>query len=253
MALRTLGATTLAKSNPGSKTRDVEEMRSGRPAIPGKGQAGTIARSLIEEPLNRAVPAGSNKVVSVQPTVEGNTVLPRSVVPPSAAVRPGADGQALFQGGVNPSQGSPVRPTGQAATGISGGSILGAGSASGRSTVGGPAKAINAPVAPKALAQVSPLNGSILGGKQIVSPNFVQGPIQAQVQGARADGVPYPTPTPFQSNPSMQQKLMQSQGITPGTLRSGSSGPVDVGRILAGGAGQAVEKIAGLLRSLFGR
>jgi hypothetical protein len=103
-----LGSSLIAKSKPGGKYRDIVEQNVENPALPGKGQIGTIARSQVEEPLERPVPQGSEKIVSVQPTVEGSTVAQNSILPaggvglPDAAntpLRSGAGNQALFSGG----------------------------------------------------------------------------------------------------------------------------------------------------------
>lgn len=121
--IRTVGSALLAKSLPGGKLRDVEEFARTKPEIPGKGQAGTLSRSLIEEPLTRQVPPGSAKIVGVQPTIEGTTVssvrppapIPEAVQGPTvvSTVPKGAERQALFQSISPPatSQSQPTRPS----------------------------------------------------------------------------------------------------------------------------------------------
>lgn len=102
-----LGSQLIAKSSPGGKLRTLTEQNAENPAIPGKGDVGTISRTQVEEPLNRPVPPGSDKIISVQPTVEGTTVSQGDIVPAggvglnpttNAPLRSGAGDQALFQG-----------------------------------------------------------------------------------------------------------------------------------------------------------
>lgn len=118
--LRTIGSALLAKSQPGGRFRELEEFARTKPEIPGKGQAGTLSRSLIEEPLTRQVPTGSEKIVSVQPTIEGTTVSPVRPINPfleavgsptmPSTVPKGSQNQALLQGFSPPTQSSTTRP-----------------------------------------------------------------------------------------------------------------------------------------------
>lgn len=112
--LRTFGTALLAKSQPGGKLRELEEFTTTKPEIPGKGQAGTLSRSLIEEPLTRQTPPGSEKIVSVQHTIEG--VAPLTEAVGSLTMHqtvPKGERQALFQSISPPatSQSQPTRPT----------------------------------------------------------------------------------------------------------------------------------------------
>ena len=141
MATRTLGSQLVAKNSPGGKLRETTETRIATPEIPGKGVPGTLSRAGIEEPLVRAVPPGSEKIVSQQPTIEGTTVAPLSAIPeavspvaPIAGQAPlaptvpqGGQNQALFQGGVGsggggvstPAPSSASRPSGASASVVS--------------------------------------------------------------------------------------------------------------------------------------
>jgi len=114
--LRSLGSSLVAKSSPGGRLREIGERAITTPQIPGKGAIGSISRAGLEEPLKREVPAGSEKVVGMQPIVESQAGLPADILPsevgmpmpipegatPSVAssVPSGSRGQALFQGGV---------------------------------------------------------------------------------------------------------------------------------------------------------
>lgn len=69
MALRSLGSSLVAKAGIGGKYRDVAEANiQGQPTDQGK--VGSLSRNQIEEPLNRSVSPGSNKVVASKPIVE---------------------------------------------------------------------------------------------------------------------------------------------------------------------------------------
>lgn len=130
--LRSLGSSLVAKSSPGGKLREIGERAITTPQIPGKGAIGTLSRGGIEEPLKREVPAGSEKVVGMQPIVESQAGLPADVIPsevmppapipegmsPSvnASVPQGNRGQALFQGGVGGSSGGAAAGASRAAT-----------------------------------------------------------------------------------------------------------------------------------------
>lgn len=113
MAQRQLGSSLLARAGAGGRLRETEESRIQKPEIPGKGAPGTLGRAQVEEPLVRQVSPGSAKIVSVQPTVEGTTapnIVPEDVesvgilpTSPRVEARPGANNQALFQGGVSTS------------------------------------------------------------------------------------------------------------------------------------------------------
>jgi hypothetical protein len=126
--LRTLGSSLVAKASPGARLRETTEQQIQKPEFPNKGQVGTLSRASVEEPLTREVPPGSEKIVSIQPTIEGTQVAPVNVAPlPTAPVSPvipgvslpssvtasvpsGAQNQALFKGGVS-------TPTGKAPMG----------------------------------------------------------------------------------------------------------------------------------------
>lgn len=110
MALRSLGSSLVAKVAPGSPLRETTQGRIEKPNIPGKGDVGSIQRQAIEEPTLRPIPAGSERIVRATPTAESVAGVAPTVpdvdlmasMAPGAAIRPGAEGQALFQGGVAP-------------------------------------------------------------------------------------------------------------------------------------------------------
>lgn len=144
MALRQLGSSLVAKASPGAAYRKAAEQRGQAQNLLEKGQIGTISRQQVEEPFERKVPAGSNKVVSVRPIVESlpgqpfveptpEVAAPEGITAPPAGrpggapgapapspgggvglppqaqapvVRPGSANQALFRA-VAP---APVRP-----------------------------------------------------------------------------------------------------------------------------------------------
>lgn len=130
--LRSIGSSLVAKSSPGGKLRDIAEQAITTPQVPGKGAIGSISRAGLEEPMKREVPAGSEKVVGVQPIVESQAGLPADVIPsevmppapipegmsPSvnASVPQGNRGQALFQGGVGGSSGGATAGASRPAT-----------------------------------------------------------------------------------------------------------------------------------------
>lgn len=113
--LRSLGSSLIAKASPGAALRKTQEARAEMPPVPQIGQTGATSRMGLEQPLERQVPAGSQKIVSIQPTIEGTQVAP-GIIPgevpapiPGIGISPekvipsvpgGAENQALFQGGV---------------------------------------------------------------------------------------------------------------------------------------------------------
>ncbi len=113
--IRKLGSSLLAKASPGSQTRKKEEKKITKPVIPGKGVPGTPKRELVREPFIQQPAPGSEKIVRVAPGTEsistpsapiGQTPLMAGAMGRGAApggARPGADGQALFQGEGAPS------------------------------------------------------------------------------------------------------------------------------------------------------
>ncbi len=116
MALRSLGSSLVAKASPGATYRKQAETSIERPDLPNRGKVGSIDRSQLEEPLERSVPGGSQKIVGVQPTVESVAGVPGDISPAvglpsgvSATVPAGNQNQALFQGGVGaPPSGTPA-------------------------------------------------------------------------------------------------------------------------------------------------
>lgn len=98
MALRQLGSSLVAKASPGAAYRKAAEENLQGQNLLEKGQIGTISRQQVEEPFERKVPAGSNKVVSVRPIVES--------LPGTPFVEPTAEAENP-EGIVAPPQGRP--------------------------------------------------------------------------------------------------------------------------------------------------
>jgi hypothetical protein len=141
MSIISTGSRLIAKSQPGAALRQKEETQIENPMIPGVGDIGTVARGMVEEPLNRQTPAGSSKVISSTPTVEPNaipdigmTVPNQPLAPtapnvglnaPSTPARGVTSAPASMAGG--PTLRSNITPAGPMAQGVSGGEVLGAG------------------------------------------------------------------------------------------------------------------------------
>lgn len=73
---RTIGSSLAAKAAPGSVSRGLVEKRNEEQNLLGRGKIGSLERAQIEEPLERAVPAGSAKIAAQQPLIEGGVVSP---------------------------------------------------------------------------------------------------------------------------------------------------------------------------------
>lgn len=67
--LRSLGSSLVAKSSPGSRSRDVVENRLNGPTVPDKGDPGSVSRQLTQETKIAPVAPGSEKVLRVSPGV----------------------------------------------------------------------------------------------------------------------------------------------------------------------------------------
>lgn len=115
-----LGSSLISKSSPGGKLRELAEAKAQQAAQAGGGEIGTVQRSQIEEPLERPVSPGSQKVVSSTPAIEGIAYTPDQVDPltggngigldptvGSQPLRSGANNQSLFAGSP---QGAPSSP-----------------------------------------------------------------------------------------------------------------------------------------------
>lgn len=74
MALRSLGATLLAKSNPGTALRNKEEqnIQGAVPAGNASAQPESAVRKTVDQPLEVSVPGGTEKNVAVKPTLQPN-------------------------------------------------------------------------------------------------------------------------------------------------------------------------------------
>jgi len=124
--IRSLGSSLLAKAGTGSLTRKKEEARIEKPEVPGKGAVGTAGRELVQETDIQPVAPGSEKIIRSAPGIESASLpgIAANQVPLVAGVgmpnmqpqaRPGADGQAMFQGQA-PAQASETGQGGRVAT-----------------------------------------------------------------------------------------------------------------------------------------
>ena len=126
MGLRSIGSSLLTKNLPGSPLRKTIEEATQTPIIPTKGEPGSLERQFLEQPLERKVPPGSQKITSVSPTVDAISQPSVSPTPggeallagamgqsgnPLSNTAPGANNQPLFQGGITPNTQSMAAPT----------------------------------------------------------------------------------------------------------------------------------------------
>lgn len=140
MALRSqIGSSLVAKANPASPIRKTEESKIANPAIPGKGESGSLARKFVEQPFLKPIPEGSARTVSVTPSIDSEAIgRPNMPMPeegvgmmaggqPQGQLRSGANNQALFQGGASaPSPATQAAPTARGGVAAKAGSVLGA-------------------------------------------------------------------------------------------------------------------------------
>lgn len=82
MALRSLGATLLAKSGTGSSLRRLEEQSVGGavPAANAQAQANSAARKSVDQPMEVSVPGGTEKNIAVKPIIQPNV---SNIAPPA--------------------------------------------------------------------------------------------------------------------------------------------------------------------------
>jgi len=227
----TLGTSLVAKGNPGGKLREVVEQGINEAALTGAGQTGSIQRAQIEQPLERPVSPGSEKIVSATPALEGGVVTPMDVDPlnagiglPSGAVaRPGANAQALFQGNPGNQAASPGRPNPGAAPQV-------------RAMNAAPANVATAyrPPAPQGdvmgastaqPAQPSQQNQQVQGGSNIRTQAVVK-PLIGTLGGKVYADAP-------SNKPVVVQKPVQAT----------------TGQYLAGGAGRAISAVGNAINS----
>lgn len=127
MALRSIGSSLVGKAQTGSPLRKTTEQGVETPQVPQKGVPGSIEREAVQQPFERAVPPGSQKVVSVAPTADVTAVSSPAAETPTSpeqaallagigngnvpgAATPGANNQPLFQGGIAPETPRPGQP-----------------------------------------------------------------------------------------------------------------------------------------------
>lgn len=117
--IRSLGSSLLAKSRPGSLSREMQQARITKPEIPGKGAVGTAVRGLTQETEIVPPAPGSEKIIKTAPGIESASLpgIAANQVPLVAGVglptlpsiSPGAANQPMFQGA-----GAPASAQGQA-------------------------------------------------------------------------------------------------------------------------------------------
>ncbi|MBK9272876.1 MAG: hypothetical protein IPM48_14930 [Saprospiraceae bacterium] len=215
MALRSLGSSLLAKTNPGGKYREKEEKEIQQPQIPQKGETGTLSRSLIQEPLERKVPPGSDKIVTAKPTID-ETRTPGEAIPQEAAPNmlagsmgrmvgfpapaPSQAGGQFTQGitepnpsppsvaSQTPSVASQAAPGGRVARSVSGGAAPGAAPVSDRSQVLGSQTTQQAPQVVRREGFL-PTIASALSGRTIAAPEEGGEQVEDLSRGIGSTGV----------------------------------------------------------------
>lgn len=253
MALRTIGSTLLARSSPGGALRSKDEALINQPDIPNTGAIGSVSRQMVEEPLQRQVPEGSAKVVSVTPTVEGTTVAAPGTNPampmapintngpaspvgilgngpsPSNTPSVGAS-QPLFAGGVSPEAGPFVQPrssvrSGATGTAVSGGPVTNTSAATAYQPTPEPTPMPVRGGASQPNAQVLGLLSGLFGTKAIASeaPKTMLSTLGQQISGSIGKrltniGTAFHAP---QLVPGGLGARMQSYGGAPSVTQSG--------------------------------
>lgn len=74
MALRSLGTTLLAKTNPGTalRTKEEQNVQGAVPAANTSAQPNAAVRKTVDQPMEVSVPGGTEKSVAVKPTIQPN-------------------------------------------------------------------------------------------------------------------------------------------------------------------------------------
>lgn len=184
MALRSLGSSLVAKSTPGSATRDLIEKQINKPAIPGKGEIGTTSRDLVSEPQVVAAAPGSEKIVAAGPGVEGSQVISPTEATPTQPMQPllagamglpqgpgqmGSNNMAMMDGSA--SRVAASAPTaGRSASARSGGPVAGSSIAGGNISVPGTSTSVTAP-RPVTQAQDSAFLSNVLSNRVSADQN----------------------------------------------------------------------------------
>jgi hypothetical protein len=267
-----MGSSLLAKSSPGGALRKVDETKIEAPALPGKGEIGSVSRGMLEEPIERQVPPGSTKVVSSAPSVEPNAVAPTGILP-TQPITPGQAGAP----GIGLPASTPMR-------GVNGASPdVGMMQPTIRSQAGAPGKAVSGGgVQGKTATAYLPQETSSVGYQgeagQQSNPNLINA-ISGNVSGKT-----YATEGQPRTSAQTRSGLANIAGILgaqTGTVRSianaepignairsavsavakynpaamaNQAGTAVANMVKSGGAvGQAAQKVSGWLRSLFGK
>lgn len=175
MALRSLGSTLLAKTGTGSALRSADETRK-QGAVQqqaSSAQPESVIRKTTEQPLEKAVPEGTDKLLAVQPNIQGKVSLDTTSGSPSApnsamGMLPGNVGQPA-PSRMNTRMG--MLPTAQAAATPRTGQIDSAAASTGTAAraaesgmVTGAPTGFNAPSAQTA---ATPRSGGVNLGKQL--------------------------------------------------------------------------------------
>lgn len=235
MALRSqIGSALLAKSSPGSASRDLTENQIQKPALPGKGDIGTISRDLTAEPEVIAAAPGSEKIIAAGPGVEGSEIVSPTTPPqlladggiglppnmqPNGPMRSGNVAQNGFTDGVAPS--SAPAAGGRTATSRSGGGQAGPVEATGSILPMGESSNVQAPRSASAPAN-NPLLGNLLGTRVSADP-----------------GVIGPSAAP----PEVERGLFGGQSAVDPQSGQVLSADRTTGQVLAGAAGKVLSKI----------
>ncbi|MCL4482636.1 MAG: hypothetical protein M1445_08495 [Bacteroidetes bacterium] len=291
MALRSLGSSLMAKASPGGalRKRTEERIQGATQAGAQAGQPGSVQRQSVQEPLEKQVPTGTQKVVSVQPTIQptvkGAETAPTAGIVPQmgGAGMAGATGRSIASGG---GQASPVSPGGgaarvsaQAPTAVSAGAAPGARPATRNApTPGGGGAVLGLQAPPSPTYSQSGFLGGILptalslggrsmagGGNESVPQNFGQAVAGAVGNAINTVGRALGNPLPernvsenlqkFASNVSNTIKGVGSISKPAATVQAVAqkAAPVvqNVVRSVQKAVQQATQKATNVLRSLF--
>lgn len=279
MALRSLGSSLMAKASPGTslRKRTEERMQGATQAGAGIAQPGSVQRQSIQEPLEKQVPTGTQKVVSVQPTIQ--PMVKGAATAPSTGMVPQmggggmatATGRSIAAGGQSPSVspgGGAARVSTQAPTSVSGGAAPGAKPAAKYAPTpggGGAVLGLQAPPSPSYtqgsfLSGVGPAIASLgnrvaaEGGKQTIPQNFGQAVAGAIGNTINTVGRALGNPLPEKNVSENLQKFASNVKNTVsgvGSISKPAATVQAVARSVQKAVQQAAQKATSILRSLF--
>lgn len=284
MALRSLGSSLVAKSTPGSATRDLLEKQISKPAIPGKGEIGTTNRDLATETGVTPAAPGSEKVIAAGPGVEGSQVISPTEVAPTQAMQPllaggmglpqgpgqmGSNNMAMMDGSASRVAASAPSTGGRTASARSGGPVAGTTTASGSILPSGASSSFQAP-APVVAPQIESFTSRLLGGSKSYADepgkpsapqtqystaqrNVSQGAAQtaATILSGNKANMSYGGGAVNAQNPTAMSLARYANNPT--VTGSGIGSITDVASQLRSMASTAKDKATTWLRSLFGK